>query len=98
LEVGQLQLVPDPVDDILDLEFQHEAQFTVAAAAGTRLALALRLALAVDVAGFAGTLADAGFLFRAAQPEAVVFEETYGYPDRAVRRAAENIGAGDQVR
>src|SRR5699024_9519353 len=64
---------------------------------GTGLALAGIAALPVDVAGLAGTLADAGFLFRAAQPEAVMFEETHRHLHRPVRWPAQDVGAGDQV-
>jgi hypothetical protein len=67
LEVRQLQLLPEPIDDVVDLELEDEliTALLVAAGAFCRLAVARRHEL---VAGLAGALADALRLLGVAQP------------------------------
>src|SRR5690606_4583906 len=96
-QVRQLQLLPEPIDDVVYLELEHELVAAVLVAA-----FALAVALAVPrrrelVAGLRVALADTGALPLVAQPEARMLEE----PDRHLNGAVaarEDVDLRDQVR
>ncbi len=96
-EVGKLHFFPQPVDDVVDAEFQGvlDAAFLVAALAA--LLAVLLLWTADAIARFRLALADAFLFVRRTQPEAIVFEHPHGDADRG-RAATENVGAGDDLR
>jgi hypothetical protein len=82
LQVGQLELFPQPIDDVVDLELEHEliAAFVVTPGA---FAVALR-GPREHVAGLAVALADTLALAGLAQPEPRMLEEVHGHLHRAV--------------
>src|SRR5690606_5667697 len=83
LEIRQLQLFPEPVDDVVDLELEDELIAALVVAARTLARTALRRPRE-HVARLAVTLADALRLVLAAQPEAPVLEKAYGDLDRRI--------------
>src|SRR5690625_692937 len=93
-----MQLVPDPVDNVLDFQFQQETQFTVPGAAFTGLPRAFAPALPIDVTGLGVTLTHAALLLGRAQAKPIVLEKTHGHLHRSVGWPAENVGIGDQIR
>src|SRR5688572_1281526 len=95
LQVRQLQLLPEPVDDVVDLELQDElvAALLVAARALRRRSVARLDEL---VAGLAGALADAFGLLGVAQAQARVLEETNRDLDRAIG-ARQELAARDEL-
>ena len=95
LEVRELQLLPEPIDDVVDLELEHElvAALVVAALAFARVAVRR---IREHVAGLAVALADAAALARVAQAEARVLEETDRHLDGAVG-AWQHVAVRDQL-
>src|SRR5690606_13871580 len=96
LQVRELQLLPEPIDDVVDLELEHElvAALLVAALA---LAAAFRAARGRElVAGLRVALADAGALALVAQAEPGMLEEADRHLNRPVA-ARENVDLRDQV-
>src|SRR5688572_15905215 len=65
LEVGELHLLPEPVDDVVDLELEHVLDAAVFVAAATASGGAFALSGRADaVPGLSGSLTDAGHLVR----------------------------------
>src|SRR5205823_78809 len=77
LELRQLQLLPQPVDDLVDLQLDHEADLAVAGAARLALLLAFFPSGLQDVAGLAAALAGALLYLRLGEPQARVLEELH---------------------
>src|SRR5262249_5980447 len=75
LEVGELQLLPDPVDALLELHLDHEAALAVLGAARLRLGVALLAPLLQHVAGLALALPGALLRARVGEAETRVLEE-----------------------
>src|SRR5690606_19233914 len=95
LEIRQLQLFPEPVDDVVDLELEDELIAALVVAARTLARAALRRPRE-HVARLAVTLADALRLVLAAQPEAPVLEKAYGDLDRRIG-TREDVALRDEL-
>src|SRR6202035_3301722 len=75
LQVGKLHFFPQPIDDVVDLEFEQQLYFTLVLAAGTLLAgtaLLGRIGKYIAWLGFA--LSGALLLLGAAQTEVIVLQ------------------------
>ena len=87
LEIRQLHLLPEPVDDVVDLELEQELHFAFVLPARALLA---RAALAVRalqyIAGLGFALARAFLVLRAAQAEVIVLEHAHGHAHGLARR------------
>src|SRR6185436_711209 len=95
LEIRELQLLPEPIDDIVDLELQDELITALLVATG---ALRRRAVARLDelIAGLAGALAYAFGLLGVAQAQARVLEEADGNLDGAVG-ARQELAPRDQL-
>jgi hypothetical protein len=99
-EIGQLQLFPQPVENVFDFELEHELKIALTAAGlvATLILALLRLSRAQYLSRFARTLARARFALRIAQSETSMLRKTHWNEHSAAARPAQNIWAGDQVR
>jgi hypothetical protein len=98
LQVRQLHFLPQPVDDVVDLDLQHQLDATIALTALTFLrTLAGRTAIGQYVAGFRLALAHALGITRVEQPEMVVLQHPHRHPHGA-RRIIDHIAVGDDLR
>ncbi len=98
LEVRQLHLLPQPVDDVVDLELEGVLDAAVLVAAAAAAAALRGIRARVDaVAGPCGALADAFDLVRRTQPESVVLEHPHRHAHRRAA-AGQHVGAGDHLR
>ena len=98
LQVGKLHLLPQPVDNVIDLEFEQELDFALVLAT---LALLARPPL---LGGIRKYIAWLGFaltgsllLLGAPQPEVIVFEHPDGDAHSA-RALVDDIRAGNNLR
>src|SRR5574341_426708 len=97
LELRELELLPEPVDDLIDLELDDELDFAVARAAGPAFGIALFARRLQHVAGRALALAGAGPGLRIEQAKARVLEELDGHDDRAVFRPADEVRSREEL-
>src|SRR5687768_2896477 len=96
LQLGKLELFPQPVDDLVDLELHHEADLAVAGAAAFARLAAFFLARLQHVARLAAALARALAGLRVEQPEARVLEKLDRHRHGAVR-PRDQVRAGEEV-
>ena len=102
LQVGQLEVFPQPVEDIVDGKFQQQTDLAAAAGAFLRAIATGLIAVhgtrrAQQVAGLAFALAGAHFQPWRRQPEARVFQQAHRYLHAALPGAADEIRTGDQL-
>jgi hypothetical protein len=97
LELGKLELLPQPVDDLVELELDDEANLAVVRAAGLALLTAFFASGLEDVAGLAASLAGAlvDLGFGEAQPR--MLEEFDRYRHRAAARTGHQVGARQEL-
>jgi hypothetical protein len=96
LQVGQLELLPQPVDDLVDLHLDHEAHFAVCRAAGVRAGAVVARG-PQHVARLALALARALLARRLEQAQARVLEDLHRHQHAAIGRLADDVVAGEQV-
>ena len=102
LQVGQLEVFPQPVEDIVDGKFQQQTDLAAAAGAFLRAIATGLIAVhgtrrAQQVAGLAFALAGARFQPWRGQPEARVLQQAHRYLHAALPRIADQVRAGDQL-
>ena len=96
-QIRQLHLFPQPVDDVIDLEFEHELDAALVLAAGALVrAFALLTGLRQHIAGFDVALPDTLAVIGFSQAEVIVLEHAHRHLDRA-RTATHDVGAGNDV-
>ncbi len=98
LQIGQLHLFPEPVDDVVDLDLQHELNLTLVLTTGPLLARALIGArIGQHVPGLGSALTDTLGLAGSPQPKVVVLEHAHrdAYGARAV---VDDFAARDDLR
>src|SRR5438105_6495349 len=83
LELGELQLLPEPVDDLVDLELDDEADLAFAGAPLAPLRVAFLAPGLQDVAGLALALARALVHLRVGEAKPRMLQELYRHGDRA---------------
>ena len=97
LEVRQLHLLPDPVDDVVDLELEQQLHLAFITSARALLAGSLvARRIGQYVAGLGLALARALGFFRASQAEMVVLEHAHRHAHRACA-AVDDVAAGDDL-
>src|SRR6185437_7548924 len=78
LQIGQPEIFPEPVDDVVYLELEHQLDATALGTSGALLpGRALVARLAQHIAWLGSTLPDARALPCATQPEAIVLEHAH---------------------
>ena len=98
LQVWQLELFPQPVDDVIDGQFQHELHATwLRGSLALVLAAGLVVGSAQHVARGRAPLPGGDVGLGRAQPEAVVFEQLHRYP-HGTMAAAQDLCVGDDFR
>src|SRR5690606_28284068 len=97
LQVRQPHLLPEPVDDVVDLDLEHELQLPVFSAARTLASALVAGRRAEHVARLHVALADAVRLARAPQAEVVVLEDPHRNADRS-RALVDHVPAGNDLR
>src|SRR5882672_7920328 len=98
LQVGKLHLLPQPIDDVVDFEFQHELDFTLVLAALAFLARATLLGgVGKYIARLGLSLARALLFLGTAEPEVIVLQHPHRDAHRA-RAFIDDISAGDYLR
>src|SRR6202021_552917 len=80
-QIRQFHLFPEPIDDVVDLEFEKEFEPTVVAATATLAGCGCGARLAELIAGFGRALPDALLFLGRPQPEMVVLEHADRYAD-----------------
>src|SRR5262249_9640246 len=97
LEVRQLHLLPEPVDDVVDLELQQQLHAAVIAAALALLARALvAVGIGEPVARLGLALAGPLPLLGTAQAEVVVLEHAHRHAHGA-RTLVDEVTTGDDL-
>jgi hypothetical protein len=97
LQVGELHLLPQPVDDVVDLEFEQELDFTLILAARALFAgTALLRGIGKYIARLGFALAGTLLLFGTAQAEVIVLEHSHGDAHSA-RAFVDDIRARDDL-
>src|SRR6185312_2345686 len=97
LEIGQLHLLPQPVDDVVDLELEQQLHLALVTAAGALLARSLvARRIGEHVAGLGLALARALLLLGTAQPEVIVLEHAHRHAHGA-GAVIDDFAAGDDV-
>src|SRR5262249_15129784 len=98
LQIRQLHLFPEPVDDVVDLELQHELDFAFVLSARALLARStLTLRSLQNVARLRSALAGTLLLLRFAQTEVIVLEHAHRNA-HGLRRVVDDIGARNDLR
>src|SRR5207237_2527927 len=97
LELGQLQLLPEPVDDLVDLELDDEADLAFAGAPLAPLRVAFLAPGLQDVAGLALALARALVHLRVGEAKPRMLQELYRHGDRAVARPGHEVGIRQEL-
>src|SRR3970282_2976152 len=97
LEIRKLELLPEPIDDIVDPKLQHELVPALVIAAFALLVALLGARRDENVAGLTLALSYAARRIVVAQPKAVVLEEADGYAQRARGAAPEHVELGDEL-
>jgi hypothetical protein len=98
LEIGQLQLFPQPIEHVFDFELEHELQIALTASRLSAFFFALlRLSRPQHLARLTGALSCARLAVSVAQSEARVLSEPHRHEDCPATRTAEHIRARDQV-
>src|SRR6266513_4857131 len=97
LEVGQLHRLPQPVDDVVDLELEQQLHFALVAPSGSLFTLP-RLApgSGKHVPRLGLALARALLFLRAPQAEVIVLEHAHRHAYRA-GAAVDDVAAGDDL-
>src|SRR5262245_41472742 len=96
LELGELQLFPQPVDDLVDLQLDHETDLAVAGPALARIGAGFASRLQ-DFAGLAAPLARALLDDRVGEAQPRVLHELDRHHYRAAGRAGHQVRAGEQL-
>ncbi len=90
-EIRQLHLFPQPIDDVVDAEFERVLDAAVFVAALAALIVAVLLRTADAIAGLGLALADALLLVGVAQLEAIVLEHAHRHAHGAWRRRSAHL-------
>ena len=97
LEIGELQLFPQPVEDVVDFELENEFEAAFSAAR-TAVAAAARGGGSQHVAGFrALALSHARLRIAVRETESIVLEKFYRHLDGAILGLGEYIRSRDQI-
>src|SRR6185437_120335 len=98
LEVGELHLLPQPVDDVVDLEFEQQLHLALLLPSRTLLARTTLLGrIGEHIAGLGLALAGALLLLRRAQTKVIVLQHADRHPHGA-RAAVDQLPARDDLR
>src|SRR5207248_10530835 len=93
LELRELELFPQPVDDLVELELDDEADLAIVGAAGLSLLAAFFAAGLQDVARLATSLARALVDLGFGEAQARVLEELDRHRHRAAAGTRHQVGA-----
>src|SRR5439155_26149890 len=94
-EIGQLELLPQPVDEIIELELDHQLEFALAGTALAGLVARAGLRGSQDVADFSLALARAAFRLGIREPEPRMLEHAHRNPYGALGGIRDEVAAGE---
>src|SRR5690606_1210850 len=97
LQVRKLHLLPEPADDVVDLDLEEQLQLAFLAPAGTLARALIARRRAEHIARLHVALADALGLVRSPEPEVVVLEDPHGNP-HGPRAFVDHVPAGNDLR
>src|SRR5690606_1942952 len=97
LQVRQLHFLPQPVDDVVDLDLEEQLQLAFVASARALARALIARRRAEHVARLDVALADPLCFARASQLEVIVLEDTYRHPHGA-RALVDHFPTGNDLR